>query len=170
MAMLDYLDSHGTNSETMRSPLPEERTPSAEWKDLVKHSLTGSVTFKILLVPTETDTASPGDDMTPKEVLNSDRVKAKFELLATNWKNETAHQSSIRRMKDNFHYRKIVELGDEVIPMILEDLEHGDEPAFWYPALKEIAGGDDPVSLEHRGNVHEMTRAWVRWARENQIV
>lgn len=164
-----YDDFSDTNAETTRSPIQAGGPPQVEAEYFMGNALTVASTFKIGLVSTQTVAASPGGAVSPQEVLKSDLVKALFEWLASNWKNETAHLSSIRLLKDNYHYRQIVELGDDVIPMILEDLEQGDYPAYWYPALKEIAGGEDPVSPEHRGNVREMTRAWVRWAREKHI-
>ena len=169
MPQPDYEDFSDTNAETMRSPIQAGGPLPVAAIDIMGRTLTGASTFKIGLVSTQTVAASPGSAMSPREVLKSDLVKALFEWLASNWKNETAHLSSIHLLKDNYHYRQIVELGNDVIPMILEDLEQGDYPAFWYPALKEIAGGEDPVSPEHRGNVREMTRAWVRWAREKHI-
>lgn len=172
MAMLlpNDLDFDSTGAQTMW-PLPWiESCPLEQAEAIESETPTGATTFKIHLTRTTVDSVIPADDLAPPVILKSDITKALFELLASIWKSETANQSSIRRLKDNANYQRIVELGEDAIPLILEDLVSGAQPAFWFPALKELAGGDDPVLPEHRGNVPEMTRAWIGWAHERRLL
>lgn len=169
MLLPDNLELSGTGADTIGPLIPIEPRSSDEFEAIEKDTPTGATTFKIHFVLTQTDMVISADDLTPPAILKSDIVKTMFELLAPKWKSETANQSSIRRLKDNANYQRIVELGEDVIPHILEDLVSGDQPAFWFPALKDIAGGEDPVSPEHRGNVPEMTRAWIRWDQERRL-
>ena len=50
------------------------------------------------------------------------------------------------------------------IPLILRELEK--EPAHWFPALKKLSGGQDPVPADRRGDVEAMRRAWLAWGRD----
>lgn len=130
---------------------------------------TGSTMLAVHVSITLSDSPTPADHLVPKVIAKAHLIKAVFDYSASKWKEETANESSIRRMKNNDNYRQIVRLGEEAIPLILDDIMRDQQPAFWFPALKEISGVD-PVLPEHRGNVPEMTKAWIAWAQNKKIL
>jgi hypothetical protein len=69
----------------------------------------------------------------PKE---ADEIEATFHQLAGEWKSETAPLSSIRRKKEHPAYRKLVEMGEPTIPLILADLARKPSHLFW--VLRDI--------------------------------
>ncbi len=66
----------------------------------------------------------------------------RFYRLAAVWKTETGHLSNLTERCDHAAYRSIVEMGPEVIPLILAELEN--EPDYWFAALRELTG-ENPV-------------------------
>lgn len=61
-------------------------------------------------------------------------------------------------------FREIINLGEAVVPLMLEDLDKG--PRFWIWVLPEITRAD-PVKPSDAGNIAKMSLAWLSWAREN---
>ena len=64
-------------------------------------------------------------------------------------------------------YQKIIGMGAAALPLIFQEMKVA--PDHWFWALEAITG-EDPVSPEHRGNVAEMTRACLSWARDRGYV
>lgn len=91
------------------------------------------------------------NDFAPELLFNSFKME---------WKNETAGYSSIDKKVNHPAYRQIIEIGPEAIALILKELQN--EPGHWFAALREITK-ENPVQLQHRGNITEMTNDWLRW-------
>jgi hypothetical protein len=90
-----------------------------------------------------------------------------FESLAEQWQTATRFDSSLARATAHPCYRAIVELGDEIVPVLLEQLQRG--PEAWFTALREITG-EDPVEPKQRGDMRAMARAWINWGRSRGII
>lgn len=95
-----------------------------------------------------------------------DALEQRFQRLARIWRKESAHLSSIREMALHPAYQQIVGMGPSTLPFLLRELEH--KPDHWFWALRAITQ-EDPVLPEHRGNVAEMARDWMEWARGRGI-
>ena len=89
-------------------------------------------------------------------------LEDRFRRLDATWRKETAYQSSSTKIRSHPAFREVVGLGDAVVPLLLRDLEA--KPSLWVWALHEIFA-DDPVPLEDRGNLSQMTEAWLRWGK-----
>jgi hypothetical protein len=61
-------------------------------------------------------------------------------------------------------YQEIINLGPEVIPLLLQDLEKNE--THWFIALRKITGVN-PIPGSAAGNIPQMVQAWVRWGREH---
>lgn len=90
-----------------------------------------------------------------------------FRTFADEWRRATRFQSSLDRITNHPAYRAVVELGEDVIPLVLGELETRPEP--WFAALREIAKVD-PVKPEDRGNMRAMADAWIRWGRDRGLI
>jgi len=93
-------------------------------------------------------------------------IEQAFRQLADEWIADTEFQSSMTRITAHPSYRKIISLGQEVLPLILREL--GTRPRPWFSALHEITG-HDPVQPHERGDMAAMAAAWQRWALANSI-
>jgi hypothetical protein len=97
----------------------------------------------------------PGTSATEREQRFHDLVKL--------WKQERGPYSSSAQLAQHPAYQQIIDLGPEVIPLLLRELER--QPDHWFRALHALTGAD-PVPVENRGKVREMAAAWVQWGRE----
>ena len=102
-----------------------------------------------------------------EDVRNVTDAQAEFERLAVEWKQGTAHLSSLSMIAEHRAYQEIIGMGKEVIPLILRDLQ--DSHAQWFWALRSIAR-ESPVRPEDRGDVHAMTIAWLDWGRDRHYI
>lgn len=89
-----------------------------------------------------------------------------FRAWASQWVRETAHLSSISSRTTHPAFKKITDLGEAALPMLIGELEH--RPDFWFPALRAVAG-EDPVTDHMRGKFDEMRKAWLDWAKRKHI-
>lgn len=90
-------------------------------------------------------------------------IEAYFKFLVSKWKAETQLQSSVKIMIEHPAYQKIIALGKEAIPLLLNELSKN--PNHWFVALKRISN-EDPVNKEDRGNIKKMVKSWLNWGRE----
>jgi hypothetical protein len=89
-----------------------------------------------------------------------DDIEATFQGLAARWERETAAHSSVSQVALHPAYQQIIGLGSAAIPLILHEMEQ--RPNHWFWALRAISG-EDPIAPEQRGDMREMTAAWLRW-------
>ena len=85
-----------------------------------------------------------------------------FHALAAEWRQATSIDSSLMHAVQHPAYRAIVQLGEDVVPVLLQALRR--HPESWFLALREITG-IDPVKPEHRGNMRAIADAWLDWGR-----
>ena len=90
--------------------------------------------------------------------------KETFQLLADEWEQETAYQSSTRQIKAHPAYQKITRMGTAAIPWALERLQQ--PTVHWFLVLRAITSVD-PVSPQARGNLAAMVEAWIAWGKGN---
>lgn len=90
-----------------------------------------------------------------------------FRVLADQWRNATRFQSSMKQSTNHPAYRAIVQLGNDIVPILLRELQRQPEP--WFVALRELTGAD-PVTPDQRGNVRAIASAWVNWGYRHGLV
>ncbi len=95
-------------------------------------------------------------------VSRKDRIE--FCFLAARWEQETCLFSSLDKICMHPAYQRIIGMGEKVLPLIFRELESA--PAHWFWALSAITG-ENPIQLNQRGNLREMTRAWLKWAKSH---
>lgn len=90
-------------------------------------------------------------------------IELKFSRLFDQWKTDTRYVSTVLEMAMHPAYQQIIGMGPSAIPLILNQLLRG--PDHWFWALTAITG-EDPVPESSRGDLDEMTKAWLTWGRE----
>ncbi len=100
----------------------------------------------------------------PASASVSQEARARFDRLAEEWRAAARYVSSLSQMVTHPAYQRIIGMGSQAIPFLLERLSR--EPNHWFWALKSIAG-EDPVSEEERGNLEAMSHAWLTWGRQH---
>jgi hypothetical protein len=66
----------------------------------------------------------------------SAQLEVQFRVLLTNWRKETRHVSSLRKMVMNHNYQAIIGMGKDALPFIFRELR--DSGGHWYWALQSI--------------------------------
>ena len=102
--------------------------------------------------------------MTATLIATPRQLSDQFDVLKKQWIKETEHLSSPSEIALHPSYQRIIGLGPQVIPLLLQELAKS--PNQWFWALKAITG-EDPVPIEHRGRIHAMAKAWLAWGAEN---
>jgi hypothetical protein len=83
-----------------------------------------------------------------------------FNSFKEQWREETGHISSVSRKAMHPCYQRIIGLGLQAIPLILQELQ--ERPADWFWALNAITG-EDPVHEDD--NFDQATQAWLDWGK-----
>lgn len=84
----------------------------------------------------------------------------RFSNLEKEWEDNTAGLSSITEIAMHPSYQQIIGMGTLALPLIMREMSI--KPNHWFWALKSITG-EDPVPPEERGNIKNMTDAWLNW-------
>ena len=98
--------------------------------------------------------------ISPRQVMVRDQFRAALEK----WRSETELSSMLSEKRAHPAYQEIVNLGEEAIPLILEEIES--RASFIFMALHDITGRN-PIPQEDRGRVARMIEAWSRWGSEH---
>jgi hypothetical protein len=86
----------------------------------------------------------------------------KFRRLVAEWKMQRGPSSSSAKLAMHPAYQKIIGMGKEAIPLLLQELKR--EPDSWFWALTSITE-EDPVAEEDQGSINAMAKAWLAWGR-----
>ena len=106
----------------------------------------------------------PGDET---QTTTDESFQHEFALHAAKWAADTAHLSSIEEAASHPSYRRIMQMGDSVIPLILKELQV--RPNQWFRALR-ILTGENPIKQQDAGNVRKMVDAWLEWGRKRNLL
>ena len=94
-------------------------------------------------------------------------MRDEFNRLVSEWKSGRQRGADVAQMVSHPAYQQIIGLGEQAIPLILEELER--EIDHWFPALRELAG-TSPVPEESRGNLAKMRDAWLNWGKDEAYI
>ncbi len=88
----------------------------------------------------------------------------RFSNLEKEWKESTPMLSSVTEIVMHPSYQQIIGMGVTAIPLIFLSMRR--ELDHWFWALSAITG-ENPVNIEHRGKIKEMTNAWLDWGQKH---
>lgn len=91
----------------------------------------------------------------------------RFSNLEKEWKQSTAIFSSITEIVMHPSYQQIIGMGPTAIPLIFLSMKR--EPGHWFWALCAITG-ENPVNIEQRGKIKDMTDAWLEWGHKQRYL
>lgn len=96
------------------------------------------------------------------EVSYENPKKARFNELAKQWRRETRHCSVLSQRYAHPAYRKILAMGQDAIPWILNELR--DRPDRWFSALADLTEYDE-IGSDH--TFDSAVEAWLEWGQRN---
>ncbi len=94
-------------------------------------------------------------------------VEEKFNAYLAEWRNHTRLESNYGKILANPFYRRILALGPQVVPLILEDMKKGHGGA-WFQALEDLTG-ENAIVPEHEVDSSLMIADWLEWGRKNGV-
>jgi len=94
-------------------------------------------------------------------------IGGKFVRLAAEWEAATRTWSSLQAVFEHRAYREIIDMGKDVVPLLLADLQQ--QPRHWFFALRAITG-ESPIPEEVAGNLRGMANAWIDWGKKNNLI
>jgi hypothetical protein len=143
----------GLSDETVSSYLPgnkkHHRQPRSPGFRLRRRKLT--------LVHPDPKDFSKGSQ---RQGLTSSRLKGQFRQLAREWQADTMFDSSPVSMAIHPAYQRIIALGPDALPLVINELDK--RGGHWFWALRFLAD-TDPVPEESWGNYEAMKKAWLDW-------
>lgn len=91
------------------------------------------------------------------------RKKRVFRHLVEQWERERPQGADVFEMVMHPSYQRIIGMGPDIVPFLLEELER--KPGHWFWALHAITGAN-PVPAESEGNLKDMATAWIDWGKK----
>src|SRR5262249_45574622 len=91
----------------------------------------------------------------------------RFRRLASEWKERSRFLSNTTQIAMLRPYQRIIGMGWEAVPFILEELQH--EPRQWFWALEAITE-ENPVPPDAAGKVRLMAQAWIDWGKQHGFI
>ncbi len=89
-------------------------------------------------------------------------LETTFNEYYTNWRRETAMCSGIEAKRNNENFKKIVAMGEKIIPIILKEIKKN--PSHLFLVLPEITKENIIIPEEDQGNIRKINELWIQWA------
>lgn len=93
-----------------------------------------------------------------EDLFESVYLRDKFISLYNAWESNTMLESSVSKIIDDRSFKRIVEMGDKAIPLIIEEIDRNPSTLVW--ALNLITNSN--ISTSHRLTISEACKLWVR--------
>lgn len=100
-----------------------------------------------------------------KDLFENIYLKDKFNSLVDIWEQNTAFESSISNIIEDDYFKKIVDMKNKAIPLIIDEIER--EPSVLVWALNIITGKS--MSSGGRETIEQVCKKWVKYYREGRI-
>lgn len=101
-------------------------------------------------------------------------VLEEYQKLRDELNYQTGHLSSSAQVKRHPTYQKIIDLGKEIIPIMLDEIDHfrqTDEeeffPGWWAFSILAHFNGDWPEEKPEPGVLDSCADVWLRWGKKN---
>lgn len=91
--------------------------------------------------------------------------QAEFDGLADRWAEDSMFWSNLTQIHMHPAYQRIIGMGPEALPMILQRLAH--EGGHWFWALASISGEDAAVGSE---SISDARNRWLEWGEKQGYV
>ena len=101
---------------------------------------------------------------TAREHAGEGMSRSLFNDLVRVWNDDTMMSSSMREICTHWAYQRVIGLGFEAVPLIMERIKEGDRHWGW--ALTSITG-ENPA--EECDSLQEASEAWLQWGAQKGL-
>lgn len=99
-----------------------------------------------------------------EDMFESVYMRDKFHALFNAWESKTFLQSSVSKIIEDVNFKKIVEMGEKAIPLIIEEIDKNPSTLVW--ALNLIT--KTSISSDQRLTVSAACKMWVKlWKQQS---
>ena len=105
------------------------------------------------------------DEQTALLLFRAEQLRPEFATLAEQWRRDTQHLSLISKKVLHPAYFRIMGMGEDAVPLLLETLR--DNPAHWFAALRATAKTDPSPPQANPSMARE---AWLDWGRSRGLI
>ena|SRR3990172_1528830 len=116
--------------------------------------------------PHGTAVETSGTSAQPK--VESDYARELFSVLAEWWHEATDAMSSAEQKAQHRAHRRIVAMGADAVPFILEELRR--RGGHWYMALAEITQTLPTIPLGFATDIRGEKEAWLQWGKSRGLI
>ena len=95
-------------------------------------------------------------------------IELKFNQLANVWRTQIKFESSSTKIYKNTAYLEIIQMGPDVVPFMLKDLQQNG--GHWFEALHLLTKQSPVVDQKYAGNIKELTQLWLNWGFSNKYL
>lgn len=95
-------------------------------------------------------------------------IEDRFSRWLNAWYEETQYSSSLTDIVSNENYHRILKLGEDAIPLILEELKI--DPSIHLLSALTLIAEEDPVPDEYKGDIRKMAEFWLEWGNKHEYV
>jgi len=113
---------------------------------------------RLFYVPNKLDIESAGNA----------KLKAEFNKLIAQWREETFSISSLTKIYAHPAYQRIMAMGTAGLPFVLRELQNNQ--GHWFYALKFMAGEDGKDIAAGLNNYEDARAAWLEWGYNNNYI
>jgi hypothetical protein len=100
-----------------------------------------------------------------RHIRSDAEVRLLFDQLKRQWRADSQYVSSTTKLAIHPAYQRIIGLGLQAVPLILQELR--EEPHQWFWALASIVGEDVGAGQE---TVAGAAETWLRWGRSQEFI
>lgn len=94
-------------------------------------------------------------------------MQRKFNKLVDEWRSGTGGLSSPRVISNHPAYLEIINMGEDVLPLIFEDFKNNG--GWWFPALRKLTNVN-PIPEYAKGNTKLNAEIWLKWGYEHGYI
>tara|TARA_Y100000310_G_C20649592_1_gene798610 strand:- start:257 stop:553 length:297 start_codon:yes stop_codon:yes gene_type:complete len=95
--------------------------------------------------------------------------KDKYKELRNILREETSHWSMSSKVMEHPNYQKILDMGSEVVPLILTDLKNNNYDIGLFCLLGQLTN-ENPIPEKDRGKIEKIKNHWIKWGIKNGLI
>jgi hypothetical protein len=99
---------------------------------------------------------------------NTEKLRSKFNQLAKTWLMETGILSNTGLALENPAYKEILEMGEDVVPLILENLRF--PGGHWFQALHILTGRECSLQKPAYYSYIHVREDWLNWGKQEGLI
>ena len=99
------------------------------------------------------------------QISENQSLQERFNKLATEWKQETSHISTLGKRYKHKAYGEILSMGESAVPLILNELRRDTD--WWFDALEKLTNRNPARNAQ---TFYEGVDEWISWGIAQELI